>query len=290
MKKAIFFEITDKCNEDCIHCDKKWRTKNGNTMDRDMLNKILKMPKDHLTISGGEPAMAKAEVKYIIENSKEPVSLNTNLVLWTKEELSYFKDKNVDLNVSVVSLDRDSYKKITGKDLVHKLKHNLDLINKESNINIVIDDYNINEIEFMVDYLTVRGFCSFTIQPAIPSMGDTFDSESYKKRLAALENVYDKHKNINIRMLCFYNHSSHVPVNHLCGAGKNRLVILSNGDVVPCACMPPIILGNIMKNSYQELETAGDKFYNSFAGMDQITCKGFLLDEKVREKNARKKC
>lgn len=278
MKKAIFFEITDKCNEDCIHCDKKWRTEKGNTMDKNMLDKILKMPKRHLTISGGEPAMAKAEVKYIIENSKTPVSLNTNLVLWNEQELSYFNEKNVELNISVVSLNRDNYKKITGKDLVQKLKQNLNKVNRKSNINIVIDDYNINEIKSMVDYLIVRGFCNFTIQPAIPSMGDTFNNESYQKRLAELKNVYDKHRNINIKLLCFYDNFCHIPVNHLCGAGKNRLVILSNGDVVPCACMPPIILGNIMKNSYQELENAGKKFYDSFNEKDQIICKGFLLN------------
>ena len=284
MEKAIFFEITDKCNENCVHCDKKWRTEKGHTMAKDMLDKILSMPKKHLTISGGEPAMAKTEVKYIIENNKEPVSLNTNLVLWNDQDLLFFEKYYTDLNVAVFSLDRENYKKITGKDLVYKLKNNLDKISRKSNISIVINDYNINEIEQMVNYLVVRGFHNFTIQPAIPNKGNIFNDTTYQKRIDALKNVYNKHRNINIRLLCFYDNSNNIPVNHLCGAGKNRLIILSNGDIVPCACMPPIILGNIMKNSYQELKEAGENFYNSFEKKEQIICKGFLLSKGRREK------
>lgn len=283
--KHIFFEITDICNEDCVHCDKKWRKDGGHTMNQAMLDKILAIPKESLTISGGEPALAKKQVKYIIEKSSSPVSINTNLTLWNDEDFRLFKTRNTHLTVSVVSLNRDTYKRITGKDLVNKLKENLSKINPfNSSITIIVNNYNMDELEDMVNYLAVRSFNDFTIQPAIPGMGDKFNYDDYLKRLNALKNVYYKHRNINIECMSYYDCSyGDLPVNHRCEAGTGRLVILSNGDIVPCACMAPVIMGDIMKDTWDIIEAAGLKYFNSFQGIDRYTCKGFLSDETAKK-------
>lgn len=252
-------------------------------MDKAMLDKILAIPKDFLVISGGEPALARQQVKYIIEHESAPVSINTNLTMWQDEDFNMFWQHGTMLSVSVVSLNRDTYKKITGKDLVHKLKENLNKINRNARMTLIVNDDNVDEIESMVNYLVVRGFHNFIIQPAIPGMGAPFDYIKYQQRLSALRFTYHKHRNVNIERMSQYDCSCDVPVDHRCEAGDKRLVILSTGDVVPCACMPPVVLGNIMYDSWETLQKAGVDYFNSFCEAEKYVCKGFLADKHARE-------
>lgn len=277
MDKHIFFEITDICNESCIHCDKRWRKNGGHVMNRAMLDNILAIPKDFLCISGGEPALAKEQVKYIVENCDVPVCINTNLTLWDDNDFRMFNERNVGLAVSVVALKQETYKKITGKDLVHKLKENLEKIWRGNRITIVINNENIDELEYMVNYLAVRGFYRFIIQPAIPGMGDKFEYAQYLKRVAKLKQVYQKHRHMDIKCMCHYDCAySDVPATHECEAGQKRIAILSNGDVVPCACMTPVVLGNIMTTPWEKIEANGEKYFESFPEGERYMCKGFL--------------
>ena len=125
MVDNIFFEITDRCNQLCSHCCKTWRNDSGYTMNKDLLNKIISLPKKLLTISGGEPSLVPDEVKYVIDNETSQLQINTNLTLWTDEMLNLFKQKNIMLSISVVSLNKETYIKITHTDLVDRLKTNL---------------------------------------------------------------------------------------------------------------------------------------------------------------------
>ena len=66
---AVFFEITNICNHRCIHCCKYWEDNSVlRTADKDTLDKIIALPKSHLTISGGEPGLSKDNVFYLIDN------------------------------------------------------------------------------------------------------------------------------------------------------------------------------------------------------------------------------
>lgn len=276
--KNIFFEITDICNEQCLHCDKQWRVDGGHTMDFKAISRILDIPKEHLTISGGEPGVVPDLVKYIIENEKSSVAINTNLTLWSKEMLAFFRKHEVYLSISVVSLNKKTYRKITGQSLVDKLKYNLSLVNANmSNIVIIVNKYNESEISAIVDYLAVRGFKKFTIQPSIPGFSGVFDRKVYTKHVNIVNNIIKTHQQLDISMMCFYDMTCpKIPINHICEAGKERLVVLSNGDIVPCACMAPIILGNILKDDFNVIIRNGMEYFNSFDIEEKYICKGFL--------------
>ena len=275
MADNIFFEITDKCNQMCTHCCKTWRKDSGHTMNIDMLDKIISIPKKLLTISGGEPSLVPNKVKYIIQKETSQIQINTNLTLWNDEMLKLFIDNNIMLSISVVSLNKETYKKITNTDLVDNLKRNLDKVNKNSKITIIINEYNLLEIEDMVNQLIVKGFHNFVIQPAIPN-DEKFNKELFNKEMEYVYRVYSKHRNVDISLMSMFNPAPKLPINHLCDAGSNRLVILSNGDVVPCACMKPYVLGNIMNDDWSYIEQQGLNYYNSFQGNKKYLCKGFL--------------
>lgn len=275
MVDNIFFEITDRCNQLCSHCCKTWRNDSGYTMNKDLLNKIISLPKKLLTISGGEPSLVPDEVKYVIDNETSQLQINTNLTLWTEEMLNLFKQKNIMLSISVVSLNKETYMKITHTDLVDRLKTNLNKVSKDSKITIIVNEYNLLELDNMVNQLIVQGFHNFVIQPAIPN--DTkFNADLFNKEMDAVYKVYSKHRNVDISLMSMFNPAPKLPINHLCDAGCNRLVVLSNGDVVPCACMKPYVLGNIMCDSLSYIEKRGIDYHNSFHDNKKYLCKGFL--------------
>ena len=274
MEKSIFFEITDVCNHICSHCCKTWRKDHYDTMNKDLLDKILSIPKKVLTISGGEPSTAIEAVRYVVEKETAPLQINTNLTLWTDEMLNLFKEKNVSLSVSVVSMNRKSYEKITSAKTYDLMVANLKKISKDSKITIIVNEENKDDILDSVTVLMVMGFHRFIIQPAIPNT-EEFDKDAFMEYMKRVKEAYSLHRNATIELMSYYTHSD-IPVNHLCDAGSGRLVILSNGDVVPCACMEPYILGNIMTDTLESIEDNGMKYFNSFSDEEKYICRGFL--------------
>lgn len=273
MVNKIFFEITDKCNQKCSHCCKTWRKDSGHTMDTKMLDKIISLPKELLTISGGEPGTVAEEVRYIIENEQAKVQINTNLTMWHDDMLALFAERGTMLSVSIVSMNRQAYEDITGTKLYDRMLGNLDKISRGSKITMILNDQNINYAKQSLNSLIVKGFHNFVIQPAIPN--GKADKKTFITGMEEVQNLYKTHRNIKISLMSYYTHTE-IPVNHLCDAGSDRLVILSNGDVVPCACMNPIILGNIKKNKWPDIQTAGAAYADSFHGEEKFLCKGFL--------------
>jgi MoaA/NifB/PqqE/SkfB family radical SAM enzyme len=266
---GVFFEITDLCNHECVHCCKSWRTDGNHTMNKNMLDIILTYPKDYLIISGGEPALARNEVMYICEHEVKPIALNTNLTLWSENDLMYLNDRLL-FKVSVPSMVKSEFEQITGAKTYDKLVNNLNLIKKSSQIIIIVNNYTINTVQQTIDNLALMGFYKFTVQPQMPTDITSIDIEASLKNL---ERIYLNKRNLNIELLCKSYCESIIPVKHTCVAGIGRFVILSNGDVVPCAGYKAQKLGNILDTDYQELRKRGIEYFNSYE--DKLTCRGF---------------
>lgn len=276
MSFGVFFEITDLCNHKCIHCCKTWRVDGNHTMDKSKLDIILSYPKDFLTISGGEPALAKDKVRYMCENEKSFIAINTNLTLWNQEDINYL-NKKVIWKVSVPSTVKSEYEKITEANTYNQLMTNLKLINKNSIMTIIVNEHTINTLQITIEDLAYLGFSNFVVQPQIPTDFATVD---VKKALRNIEDVFVNKRNLNIKLLC-YSEDSIIPINHSCDAGIGRFVVLSNGNVVPCACYHAPLLGNILTTSFEELKQNGNEYFNQYK--DKKTCKGF---QNVREKHS----
>ena len=264
---GVFFEITDLCNHECIHCCKTWRKDSGLTMSKEMIDVILAYPKDYLTISGGEPAMAKEKVFYIYDQGIKNLSINTNLTMWTPEDLSHLQQTV--FKVSVPSLIRSEFETITQAKTYDRLVRNLGLIDRSSFIIVIVNNYNINTITQTINRLAYMGFYNITLQPQIPTK---FAETDVMLALQRIEDIYRAKRNLNIKLLC-KSYDSIVPPNHGCDAGLNRFVVMSNGDVVPCACYAAPVLGNILTTPYEELRRKGREYFSSYE--DKITCKGF---------------
>ena len=273
MSPLIFFEITDQCNHTCFYCCKDFRKRFNHTFERDALDHILALPKSGLVISGGEPSLVGSNVFYVLEQADVPVTINTNLTGWTPEELRSLAGKAY-FNVSVPSMNEEEYASITGANTFQRFLKNLEAVPKEARIGIAVHGRNRAGIGQTVAQLAIRGFRRFMLQPVY---GSASRKEDIQASMQAIEEVYKRNRHLDIRFMSPCG-SAQVPATHACDAGRGRLVILSNGDFVPCACRKMAVLGNLFAPDFDfgAVREAGAAFYQSFPPAQRPLCKGYL--------------
>jgi len=273
MDKGIFFEITNACNHNCIHCCKNWEDNSEKrTADKAVLDKILAFPKRHLTISGGEPSLVKDKVMYLVEREKTKVIINTNMTNWTKEDITYLVGHGVEFNVSVVSLDRTAYKKITRADTYDMMFETLQEIPKNSFITIVVNRLNRNTIDYTVAVLILMGFTNIMVTPQKPTQDEHVDVDEISRYAEKLHERYKNVANIMTQGYCNVKFC-----DHLCNAGIGRFVIDTKQNVYPCAPIHKECLLGTIDTPFAELEENGRRFYLSYPEEQRHACKGFML-------------
>ena len=267
----IYFEITDKCNHQCSFCGKAWRTDCGNTLSYHDLDIIISYPKAVSKITGGEPGIEKQKCFYYFEHETAPLTLNTNLTSWTKDDISYLNNRNVFLMIDAPSIFEDEYNTITKSRFFKTYLQNLYVVSKiNSSITMVICEENVNTFERSFLTLCNMGFSKFIISPAVPNKASSFN---YREALKKIDKLYEEYSSdIYIRTLG-RTLPAKTPPSHECQSGKELMVILSNGDVVPCAWNNNHILGNIRKNTYEEIRADGLAYRES---IKSNICQGFL--------------
>lgn len=270
---SIFFEITNICNHNCIHCCKQWEDNSINRFaDKTILDKIINMPKSNLTISGGEPSLVKDQVYYLIRNEKKPITINTNLTGWNKDDISFFNFNNkIELNVSVVSLDEQVYRKVTKANTFNIFIDNLFSLNNKHFITVVANPLNLNSIEYTVKLLILKGFKNILVTPQVPSRKSRIN---VKQVLNIVNKLYLNFKNVaNISTQGF---CEALCSDHTCEAGIGRLLVDSKGDVYPCAPIHKECKLGTIDTDFNLLKENGKQFYYSYPQEQRLLCKGFL--------------
>ena len=133
--------VTDRCNLRCIYCVSNSSFKMLDHKDILQYEEIIKFVKIiskmgiyKIRITGGEPLLRKGLIEFIcllkeIKEIKE-ISLTTNGVLLV-ENVKDIKDAGINrLNISIDTLDRQKYKKITGKDYWNKVWEGINIAKK----------------------------------------------------------------------------------------------------------------------------------------------------------------
>lgn len=151
--------LTDKCNLNCIYCRSNCDKAYLDTMSADEIIRIINIVTDigikKIKLTGGEPLLRK-DFEYILESiSKIPeiedITLTTNGI-YLKKYAYILKKYNVkSINISLDTLDKNAYKKITGYDHVESVKSSINYAIKlgfNVKINsVVIKDFNENIFE-----------------------------------------------------------------------------------------------------------------------------------------------
>lgn len=166
---SLRITITNRCNVNCLYCHHDGMVKSKDEMTPDEIYEICKIAKDlgvrRVRLSGGEPLIRK-DIVEIIEKINtlnfNDISITTNGTLLADyaEEL---KEAGLDrVNVSLDTLNPETYKFITKKDYLKKAKEGIlkavDIGLFPVKINMVLmKGINEDEVEEMFEFCKEHG-------------------------------------------------------------------------------------------------------------------------------------
>ena len=166
---SLRITLTNRCNVDCLYCHHDGMVKSKDEMTADELYTICKVAKKlgvkKIRLSGGEPLLKKDIVETVEKISSlgfKDISMTTNGILLEKYAQD-LKDAGLDrVNVSLDTLNRDTYELITNKDYLEDAKKGIlkavEVGLYPVKINMVImKDINQDEIDEMFEFCKENG-------------------------------------------------------------------------------------------------------------------------------------
>lgn len=265
----VCLSLTDRCNHACAHCCKREFDHPDIVVPQTWLDRILGLEKRALLITGGEPGMAKDELFYLLERETAAITVNTNLTLWTAEEMDRLAAR-AEIVISVPSLVEAEYAAITGADTFPALMGNLARAPKTSPVVVVVTADRLPTLLQTVDTLADMGFSLLRLPPAYGTPRGP-EKDALLDGIAA---IVAARPHLNIR-LGARDGSNDIAYSHMCNAGMGRLAVRSDGSIVPCPCLDAPILGHIMDTDLDAVRLRGLEFYLSYPAEGQLLCKGY---------------
>ncbi len=272
-------EVTEDCNHRCFYCYNYWREDNpvnkkmSSETARELMNIVFdKIKPFDIVITGGEPLMnmpASIEIARRLYEKKAPCSMNTNLVLASKEKILQLKNANSDMGflISLPYFQSKKFKQITGKDNLKKVLGNLEILIQEGfkpTINMVVHKLNKDSVysqgKFLVETFGIDSFATTpTLKPAFRR--DSGYQLSNEEMANVLRDLVKLKKDFGIKV----NALEVIPYCALpedlrqdqifkrsCGAGRGTIQISYNGDIRTCG-HSPFIEGNVFKEPFSDI-------------------------------------
>lgn len=166
---SLRITITNLCNLSCIYCHHDGMVDSKDEMTADEMYEICKVAKDigvrKIRISGGEPLVRKDIVEIVEKIARldfKDISLTTNGVLLEKYAEDLKKAGLDRVNVSLDTLNPETYAFVTKKDYLDKVKRGIlkavDVGLYPVKINMVLmDGINENEVYEMFEFTKEHG-------------------------------------------------------------------------------------------------------------------------------------
>ena len=166
---VVFWEVTDQCNHNCIHCFNYWRTDkqalaNSHLKTEEeylaIARKILEQKPVRVIFTGGEPLIAfqrlKPALKLLHENHIN-LSFNTNAALLTEEIAEFFSTHRIGMFISFPSCKPEEFDKIVDcPGAFSRVRDALDIAKRHFlffSFNMVVSRVNLASIYETANYL-----------------------------------------------------------------------------------------------------------------------------------------
>lgn len=280
------WHITNRCNKRCQHCyQEDYQGKEFSIEElRELGNQYLELLREYnkntnqnlkgqINITGGEPFVREdiwELLDFLKENNKHfDFGILTNGSLINEETVIRLKDYNP--KMVQVSLDgsRKTHDKIRGANSYNEVIKSLKLLRKykiKALVSFTANNENYREFKEVVKVAKrCRAYKVWTDRMVPIGSGNSGEIKTLNKDEVALYinlirreqlnplNKFSKTKITGERSLQFLNG---VSSSYKCSAGDGLIILLENGDVMPCRRLP-IIAGNIKNSSLNEI------YYNS---------------------------
>lgn len=283
MKKLILqWHITNRCNKRCRHCYQE--NYNGAEFSINELiefgNQYIKLLleynkfnnqnlKGQINITGGEPFI-RDDIWQLLDFFKQnnkyfDFGILTNGSLLNDENVKKLKSYNP--KMIQVSLDgnKKTHDRIRGKNSYGEVINSLKLLEKykiKSLVSFTANNENYREFRYVVKtakkYKSYKVWTDRMVPVGVGSNGDikTLNKESVINYIDMIRieqknflNKFYKTKISGERSLQFLNG---VSSSYRCSVGDGLIVLLENGNVMPCRRLP-IVAGNILDSSLSDI-------------------------------------
>ncbi len=274
--------ITGKCNLRCKHCSV---TSHGE-LNTDLplsswikiLNELQRSKLIKLTITGGEPFFRSDFSEFLGEIYKRPFrfSINTNATLVTDNTVKVIKKYSSRFDEFMVSLDGPDKATVDnqrGSGVFEKLVAGVKKIQKANlpfGYYCTVTSLNVDKLNATAQFALSTGarwikFNNFLL--AGPGLNTNMIPD-HNKVLKAAENLSSLAAKfpgiiqgtlLEMKDLSIKCKNSALPVRkdraYSCGAGLGKVAIFPDGRVTPCDHLPQFTLGDITKQSLEEILT-----------------------------------
>lgn len=278
---AAVFYTTHKCNLDCTYCTQKEpdvfsdELSTAETID---LLRIIRRETDSILFTGGEPLL-RADVQELVEAAKREIKFRSVLLV-TNGTLLHKRQRLFDLLdgliVSLDALTAEPSAPMSKSGVVPKVLENLELARSRMprpsaiTISTVIEEWNIAEIERILDYCKEQGFV-FSTQTALHEKMPNLRLRQNPRYQALVEKIVQRRK------------AASQPIN---GTPKLLRTLLEfgdfecfptmfprvypNGDVFyPCEPLRKVAGNLLRERSFKKVFARGRKLYGEIP-----ECKG----------------
>jgi MoaA/NifB/PqqE/SkfB family radical SAM enzyme len=270
---AAVFYTTHKCNLECTYCTQKEPDVFSDELSTDRtieLFRIMRRETDSILFTGGEPLL-RADVEDLVHAAKREVKFRSVLLV-TNGTLLHKRLRLFDcLDGLIVSLDAltvDPTNPLSKPGVLPRVLENLQLarsrLPRPSDITIstVIEEWNIHEIERILDFCGEQGFV-FTTQTALREKMPNLRLKKNPRYQALVEKIVERRR------------SRAQPIN---GTPKLLRTVLEfgdfkcfptmfprvypNGDVFyPCEPLKKIAGNLLTERSFKKIFARGRKLY-----------------------------
>lgn len=298
----LVFEITTRCNNNCIFCYNVWIENKNYLIGELSTSKIVELfdkifSEIHpggIAITGGEPLLYKNIVEIIqyLKKYVDNLFFITNGTMLTGNKIDNLIDKGITLfDIPLISLKKEKYIKLCGKDNLDKVKAALINIKKRKvrlNVSIIITRENIGEIDDLIDFAFSFSADSIALNRFVPRNKKHrrnkmlwIEDEEMEKALFKANEKCKKYK-IPIYVTipvenCLIEHSKFSYIQFgTCLCGTKKWAIDPFGNLRTCE-QNPLILGNLLNSSFFELTSnyKAEAFKNNLLLKECFDCDKF---------------
>lgn len=268
----VYWEITDACNLDCMHCYNASSVCNQYFADSSKVKKVLNYLAscgfERVSFSGGEPLL-HADIEDICCYARSlgmKVYLITNGILLNKKALAWIKKQNVFLQISLESDDRELNDSIRGAGEYNCVMKSLELLRTEN----YLDHTYLHMTPQRMNFTSVGSFAWFAKNIGCRGAGYSQWSplgrgriNNEKMQLSAndqiwiIETVRNSVQMLNDETFSLDDYVCVDRCGLILGEGKLSPYINSEGEMFPCSGFHEKIfsMGNVYKDRIEDIIT-----------------------------------
>lgn len=281
--KFLFFELTMRCNEHCLHCGSYCGDVKSEELPVDVYCRLLEQVKRDfkelpmLCITGGEPLLRKEFFEILGYANRLGYSwgMTSNGTLITDEVAHRLKEtgmRTISVSIDGMEQTHDAFRRTPGgfRRAVAGVQNLLPYDFKAVQVTSVITKKSIGELDqlfALMEELDVDSWRVVNIEPigrALQLDGYTLDPEDYRFLMNYIRSKRAEGYPVT------YGCSHYLGLDYerevrdwyfLCNAGIYTASIMANGDIGSCLDVerrPETIMGNVLKDDFT------DVWYNRF--------------------------